>query len=107
MNNCRTDRRVHRVAHVGYAVGIHGELTDGMRRRIMAVLRMSSLFVAFGRRTSLGALGAGAIAATVASMTPADAASTVTGTSATAAGLDPRPTAKARTRPARGRWPWA
>ncbi len=59
-----TNRRDRRFSHAGNAVGLRGELTDGLRRRIMAALRLSSLYVAFGRRSKLGALGAGAVTAT-------------------------------------------
>ncbi len=63
MNTYNDDRdatsRHRRFSHAGNAVGLRGELTDGLRRRIMAALRLSSLYVAFGRRSRLGALGAG------------------------------------------------
>ncbi len=60
-HNDKTDpaRARRGFAHAGFVVGIQGELTNGMRRRIMAALRLSSLCIAFGRRSRLGALGRG------------------------------------------------
>ncbi len=46
--NPNTTRANGRATHLGYAVGIRGDLTDGMRRRIMAVLRSPASAWAWG-----------------------------------------------------------
>ncbi|WP_218017644.1 hypothetical protein, partial [Sphingomonas pituitosa] len=44
-------------AHIGHVVGINGALSKNMRRRVMAILRASSMYVVFGQKVNVGAIG--------------------------------------------------
>jgi len=61
MNYLSTSSRTTRQRLGGHVSSVVGVQTDsrGMRRRIMAALRMSSMCVVFGKQSKVGALGFG------------------------------------------------